>query len=167
MLRVGLDVADSAVSASAGGLTHGAFEHRMAEVCSDNGHSPQGRPIVCEGQVAGAGAEIEDRVGPDLLEDANGRPFGELRKPRERGVQLRRGRREVHRRPVEAVERRARRLPTGSDRLQPFEKPLLTDLGVFSIDKHGDGGAKLIELADGVTVDEIKGKTEANFAVGV
>ena len=33
---------------------------------------------------------------------------------------------------------------------------LITDLGVFSIDKHGTGGAKLIELADGVTVDEIK-----------
>ncbi len=44
---------------------------------------------------------------------------------------------------------------------------LITDLGVFSIDKHGIGGAKLIELADGVTVEEIKGKTEANFVVAV
>src|SRR3974390_442185 len=33
---------------------------------------------------------------------------------------------------------------------------LITDLGVFTVDKHGDGGAKLIELADGVSVDEIK-----------
>ena len=41
---------------------------------------------------------------------------------------------------------------------------LITDLGVFSIDKHGKGGARLIELADGVTLDEIKGKTEASFA---
>jgi 3-oxoacid CoA-transferase subunit B len=44
---------------------------------------------------------------------------------------------------------------------------LITDLGVFSIDKHGAGGAKLIELADGVTVDEIRQKTEASFAVAV
>ena len=42
---------------------------------------------------------------------------------------------------------------------------LITDLGVFSIDKHGNGGAKLIELADGVTVEEIKSKTEANFTL--
>ena len=44
---------------------------------------------------------------------------------------------------------------------------LITDLGVFSIDKHGAGGAKLIELADGVTVDEIRAKTEADFAVAL
>ena len=44
---------------------------------------------------------------------------------------------------------------------------LITDLGVFSIDKHGTGGARLIELADGVTLDEIKGKTEATFAAAV
>jgi 3-oxoacid CoA-transferase subunit B len=41
---------------------------------------------------------------------------------------------------------------------------LITDLGVFSIDKKG-GGMVLIELADGVTLDEIKAKTEANFTV--
>jgi 3-oxoacid CoA-transferase B subunit len=41
---------------------------------------------------------------------------------------------------------------------------LITDLGVFDIDrKHG--GAVLKELASGVTLDEIKGKTEADFAV--
>jgi 3-oxoacid CoA-transferase subunit B len=44
---------------------------------------------------------------------------------------------------------------------------LITDLGVFSIDKHGAGGAKLIELAEGVKLDEIKEKTEATFAVAL
>jgi 3-oxoacid CoA-transferase subunit B len=44
---------------------------------------------------------------------------------------------------------------------------VITDLGVFTIDKHGDGGVALIELADGVTVDEIKSKTEANFRVAL
>ena len=40
---------------------------------------------------------------------------------------------------------------------------VITDLGVFTIDKKGNGGMKLIELADGVTLDEIKAKTEAEF----
>jgi 3-oxoacid CoA-transferase subunit B len=44
---------------------------------------------------------------------------------------------------------------------------VITDLGVFTIDKHGQGGMTLAELADGVTVDEIKAKTEAKFAVGL
>ncbi len=44
---------------------------------------------------------------------------------------------------------------------------VITDLGVFTIDKHGNGGAALIELADGVTLDEIKAKTEADFTVAV
>jgi 3-oxoacid CoA-transferase subunit B len=39
----------------------------------------------------------------------------------------------------------------------------ITDLGVFEIDKHGSQPMKLIELADGVTLDEIKAKTEASF----
>ena len=43
---------------------------------------------------------------------------------------------------------------------------LITDLGVFEIDRRG-GGAKLIELADGVTLDEIKAKTEASFSVAL
>ncbi|WP_102960148.1 3-oxoacid CoA-transferase subunit B [Mangrovicella endophytica] len=42
---------------------------------------------------------------------------------------------------------------------------VVTDLGVFSIDKKGDGGMVLIELADGVTVDEIKANTQAAFTV--
>ncbi len=42
---------------------------------------------------------------------------------------------------------------------------VVTDLGVFSIDKHGNGGMELIELADGVTLDEIKALTEAEYKV--
>ena len=41
---------------------------------------------------------------------------------------------------------------------------VITDLGVFSIDKTG-GGMQLIELAESVTLDEIKAKTEATFTV--
>jgi 3-oxoacid CoA-transferase subunit B/3-oxoadipate CoA-transferase beta subunit len=43
---------------------------------------------------------------------------------------------------------------------------LVTDLGVWDIDRKG-GGARLIELAPGVTVDEARAKTEADFAVAV
>jgi len=42
---------------------------------------------------------------------------------------------------------------------------VITDLGVFSIDKHGDRGMSLLERADGVTLDEIKAKSEASFSV--
>jgi 3-oxoacid CoA-transferase subunit B len=42
---------------------------------------------------------------------------------------------------------------------------VITDLAVFSIDKTGGTGMTLIELADGVTLDEIKDKTEASFQV--
>jgi 3-oxoacid CoA-transferase subunit B len=42
---------------------------------------------------------------------------------------------------------------------------VITDLGVFTIDKKGKGGMTLTELAPGVSVDEIKSKTEASFAV--
>lgn len=46
---------------------------------------------------------------------------------------------------------------------------LITDLAVFSIDKKGGGDAKLIELAPGVTAEEVRAKTEAAYseAVGV
>ncbi len=43
---------------------------------------------------------------------------------------------------------------------------VITDLGVFSIDENG-GGMTLIELAEGVTLDEIKAKTGATFKVAV
>jgi len=42
---------------------------------------------------------------------------------------------------------------------------VITDLGVFTIDKKGDGGMTLIELAPGVSVDEIKTNTQASFKV--
>ena len=38
---------------------------------------------------------------------------------------------------------------------------------VFTIDKHGKDGMALIELADGVTLDEVKAKTEAEFRVAL
>ena len=41
---------------------------------------------------------------------------------------------------------------------------VITDLGVFSLDRSG-GGLTLIELAPDVTLDQIKGKTEASFKV--
>jgi len=40
---------------------------------------------------------------------------------------------------------------------------VITDLGVFEIDKHGQAPMRLIELADGVSLDEITAKTEAPF----
>jgi 3-oxoacid CoA-transferase subunit B len=42
---------------------------------------------------------------------------------------------------------------------------LITELGVFEIDRRGSG-AKLVEIAPGVTLDEIKAKTEAHFDSG-
>jgi 3-oxoacid CoA-transferase subunit B len=44
---------------------------------------------------------------------------------------------------------------------------VITDLGVFTIDKHGDGGMNLIELADGVTEAEVRSKTEADYKVAL
>ena len=40
-------------------------------------------------------------------------------------------------------------------------------VGVFEIDKKGTIPMKLIELADGVTLEEIKAKTEAEFEVAL
>ena len=40
---------------------------------------------------------------------------------------------------------------------------VITDLGVFAIDKHGAAPMRLLELADGVSLDEIKAKTQAAF----
>jgi 3-oxoacid CoA-transferase subunit B len=42
---------------------------------------------------------------------------------------------------------------------------VITDLGVFTVDKKGAGGMTLTELAPGVTTDEIKRKTQAAFKV--
>ena len=43
---------------------------------------------------------------------------------------------------------------------------VITDLGVFTIDKKA-GGMTLVELADGVTLDEIEAKTQANYIVAL
>ena len=42
---------------------------------------------------------------------------------------------------------------------------VITDYGVFTIDKYGAGGMSLVELAPHVTVQEIRAKTEASFHV--
>ncbi|MGQ3355336.1 MAG: 3-oxoacid CoA-transferase subunit B [Phreatobacter sp.] len=42
---------------------------------------------------------------------------------------------------------------------------VITDLGVFAIDKKGGTGMTLLEIAEGVTLDEIKANTEASFQV--
>ena len=44
---------------------------------------------------------------------------------------------------------------------------VITDLGVFTIDRKGGGGMTLIELAPDVTLDEIKSKTEASYKVAL
>ena len=44
---------------------------------------------------------------------------------------------------------------------------IISDLGVFECDKKGGTGLKLIELAPGVTVDEVKAKTKATMTVGL
>ena len=41
---------------------------------------------------------------------------------------------------------------------------VVTDLGVFTIDKKG-GGMTLVELAPGVTLDDIRSKTQASYQV--
>ncbi len=43
---------------------------------------------------------------------------------------------------------------------------LITDLGVFEIDRRGRG-VRLTELAPGVSVEEVRGKTEAAFEVNL
>ena len=42
---------------------------------------------------------------------------------------------------------------------------VITELGVFTIDKTGDGGVTLVELAEGVSIDEVKAKTKAKLAI--
>ena len=44
---------------------------------------------------------------------------------------------------------------------------VITDLGVFAVDKHGYRGMALVELAPGVTLDEIAAKTEATYRVAL
>jgi 3-oxoacid CoA-transferase subunit B len=42
---------------------------------------------------------------------------------------------------------------------------VITELGVFTIDKQGAGGVTLMQLADGVSLDEVKAKTKAKLTV--
>ncbi len=44
---------------------------------------------------------------------------------------------------------------------------VITDLGVFRVDAKGQDGLTLIELADGVTLEDIRAKTEADFTVAL
>ena len=44
---------------------------------------------------------------------------------------------------------------------------VITELGVFTIDKHGKAGMALIELAPGVTPADIAAKTEAAYRVAL
>jgi 3-oxoacid CoA-transferase subunit B len=44
---------------------------------------------------------------------------------------------------------------------------VITDLGVFTVDRKGSGGMTLIELAPGTSLDEIKAKTEAGYRVAL
>ena len=44
---------------------------------------------------------------------------------------------------------------------------VITDLGVFTVERKGPERLTLIELADGVTLEEIKAKTAAPFEIGL
>src|ERR1700761_328163 len=44
---------------------------------------------------------------------------------------------------------------------------VITDLGVFNIDRKGGGGMTLIEIAPGTSLEEIKSKTEAGYRVAL
>ncbi|WP_176086508.1 3-oxoacid CoA-transferase subunit B [Martelella sp. HB161492] len=44
---------------------------------------------------------------------------------------------------------------------------IITDLGVFTVARHGPAKLTLIELADGVSLEEIRAKTEADFDVAL
>ena len=42
---------------------------------------------------------------------------------------------------------------------------IVTDLCVFDVDKTGEGGLTLVDMAPGVTAEELRSKTEASFKV--
>jgi 3-oxoacid CoA-transferase subunit B len=44
---------------------------------------------------------------------------------------------------------------------------VISDLGVFTIDKQGQTGMALVQLAPGVSLDEIAAKTEASYRVAL
>jgi len=43
---------------------------------------------------------------------------------------------------------------------------IVTDLCVFDVDRVGDGGLTLVDLQEGVTVKEVREKTDASFKLG-
>ncbi len=44
---------------------------------------------------------------------------------------------------------------------------VVTELAVFELARRGETNVRLVELAEGVTLDEVKAKTEAEFAVAL
>jgi len=44
---------------------------------------------------------------------------------------------------------------------------IITDLAVFTVAKRGDEALTLVELAPGVTVEDVRAKTEADFSVAL
>jgi 3-oxoacid CoA-transferase subunit B len=44
---------------------------------------------------------------------------------------------------------------------------VITDLAVFTLARHGDPRMTLIEIADGVSIEEIGAKTEASFDIAL
>jgi 3-oxoacid CoA-transferase subunit B len=42
---------------------------------------------------------------------------------------------------------------------------VISELGVFEVDKKGSSGVTLVQLADGVSVDEVKAKTKAKLTI--
>src|SRR5262249_4631458 len=68
-LGVGLNELDAPRRPLTPGLGDGSDEHFVAEVGADNGHGAVAGAILPKGQVAGPGAEVEDRAtGSDWYE---------------------------------------------------------------------------------------------------
>jgi 3-oxoacid CoA-transferase subunit B len=44
---------------------------------------------------------------------------------------------------------------------------VITDLAVFIIDKKGGKGMNLVELAPGISLDDVRAKTEASYQVAL
>jgi len=42
---------------------------------------------------------------------------------------------------------------------------IITDLAVFDVDRIGEGGLRLVEIAEGCSVDELRRVTDAEFEV--
>src|SRR5262249_49845009 len=63
LLRVGLDDGDSRMRAAASRLGHGPLQHLTRKIRPDDRHAAATGPVVLEGQVAGARADVEERPG--------------------------------------------------------------------------------------------------------